>query len=394
MRRPISSIVTRALTSALLLVVMMAGCKEDEGTVVGVFDNTPPLAGSVSPACGATGVALNQKLSATFNEAMDSSSVTTATFSLSGPSGAAVPGTVSYGTATNIATFTPSSPLSSGTTYTYLIKGGSNGVKDISGNGLSSNFACSFTTGAAGDVTPPTVVSTNPANNATGVTLSKVTSTKPSGAILKKKTGVPATAGAASGRIITATFSEAMDALTISSSTFTVTGPGNTPVTGSVSYGGTGFTAMFLSASNLAPNTTYTGTITTGARDLAGNALASTYVWNFSTGAAADITPPTVISTDPLNSATGVALNKKIAATFSEPMDTSRLNATTFRLQTGSTSILGTITYAGTTVLFTPATNLAANTLYTATITVGARDLLGNTLANDYVWKALEKRKL
>jgi len=315
MRRPINSMISRALTSALLLVAIVAGCKEDEGTVVGVFDNTPPLAGSISPACGATGVALNQKISATFNEVMDSSTVTTATFSLSGPSGTPVSGTVSYVTSTNIATFTPTSLLSAGTTYTYLIKGGPNGVKDISGNGLTSNFACSFTTGAAGDVTPPTVVSTNPANNATGVPLSKVTSARSTkdvtGAALKKKTGTSVTAGMASGRIITATFSEAMDPLTISSSTFTVTGPGNTPVTGSVSYGGTGFTAMFISANNLAPNATYTGTITTGAKDLAGNALASTYVWNFATGAAADITPPTVISTDPLNSATGVALIKR-----------------------------------------------------------------------------------
>jgi hypothetical protein len=375
------------LTAAILFVVMMAGCKEDEGQVVGVCDNTPPLAGVIAPACGATGVPLNQKINATFNEAMDSSTVTTATFALAGPGGTPVSGTVAYVSATNIATFTPSGILAASTTYTYTIRGGANGVKDLAGNVLANNFGCSFTTGVAGDVTPPTVVSTDPANNATGVPLSKVTSKGPAqsapGAALNKKTGTRVTAV---GKIITATFSEAMDPVTITSSTFTVTGPGVTPVIGSVTYAGTSFTANFISVNNLAPNTTYTGTITTGAKDLAGNALASNYVWRFTTGAGPDVTPPTVVFTDPVNNAIGVALNKKIAATFSEAMNPSTITSTTFTLQRGTTSVLGTVTYTGITAIFTPANNLAANTAYTGTITTGAKDSAGNALASNYVW--------
>src|SRR5256885_11399161 len=40
-----------------------------------------------------------------------------------------------------------------------------------------------------------------------------------------------------------------------------------------------------LFRSNLAPNPTYTATITIGARDLAGNALAANFVWSFTTAA-------------------------------------------------------------------------------------------------------------
>jgi hypothetical protein len=79
---------------------------------------------------------------------------------------------------------------------------------------------------------------------------------------------------------ITASFSEAMNASTITSATFTLY-KGTTAVTGSVSYSGT--TATFLPATALAGNTVYTVTITTGAKDAAGNSLSANYTWSFTT---------------------------------------------------------------------------------------------------------------
>ena len=206
------------------------------------------------------------------------------------------------------------------------------------------------------DTTAPTVISTDPANNATGVPLNQ---------------------------IITATFSEAMDPLTITTATFTLQ-QGTTPISGTVTYAGTSGT--FTLASALAYSTTYTATITTGAEDLAGNALASNYVWSFTTRAAPDLTAPTVISTDPANNATGVPLNQIITATFSEAMDPLTITTATFTLQQGTTPISGTVTYAGTSGTFTLASALAYSTTYTATITTGAEDLAGNALASNYVW--------
>ena len=104
---------------------------------------------------------------------------------------------------------------------------------------------------------------------------------------------------------ITATFSEAMDPLTISTATFTLK-QGTTPVAGAVTYAAVGTTATFTPASGLAPLTTFTATITTGARDLAGNPLLNNFAWSFTTGAAPDTTAPTVISAFPTNTATGV----------------------------------------------------------------------------------------
>ena len=94
---------------------------------------------------------------------------------------------------------------------------------------------------------------------------------------------------------INATFSEAMDPATINTANFLVTGPGTTPVTGTVTYDVSSKIATFTPASHLAANTVYTVTITTGAKDLAGNALASNYAWSFTTAATAAGQAPVVL---------------------------------------------------------------------------------------------------
>src|SRR2546430_984582 len=102
--------------------------------------------------------------------------------------------------------------------------------------------------------------------------------------------------GVAISQKIAATFSEAMDPLTITPITFTLK-QGTTAVAGTVTYAGV--TATFNPLSTLAPNTTYTATMTTGAKDLAANALASNFVWSFTTGATPNTTAPTVSFTFP-----------------------------------------------------------------------------------------------
>ena len=47
---------------------------------------------------------------------------------------------------------------------------------------------------------------------------------------------------------------------------------------------------------------------------------------------------------------------------------------------------MGAVIYEGTTATFAPTNPLATNTLYTATITTGAKDLAGNAMASAYVW--------
>src|SRR5439155_16950229 len=134
------------------------------------------------------------------------------------------------------------------------------------------------------------------------------------------------------------------------------------------------------------PLTTYTATMTTAARDLAGNPLLTDFSWTFTTGATPHSTRPTVNATVPPNADTGVAINHTITAAFSEAMDPLTVNSTTFTLKQGTTAVAGTVSYAGVTATFTPASALASLTTYTARITTGVRDLAGNALATDFSW--------
>ena len=99
----------------------------------------------------------------------------------------------------------------------------------------------------------PTVTSSSPENNATGV---------------------------ARSTDVTFEFSEEMDPATINASTFTFM-QGAVAVPGAVSYAGT--TAVFTPTAPLSASMVYTATITTGAKDLSGKPLASNVVKSFTT---------------------------------------------------------------------------------------------------------------
>ncbi|MDK9699911.1 MAG: Ig-like domain-containing protein [bacterium] len=313
-------------------------------------DITPPVVNSTVPLNNATGVSLGGNLAATFSEAMDPLTITTATMTLRQGT-TSVPGTVSYNGVT--ASFNPTASLAASTLYTATV---TNGVSDLAGNAMVSNYVWTFTTGTAPDVTPPTVVSTVPISNATGVSLS--------------------------GNLAV-TFSEALDPTTINTTTMTLR-HGTTSVTGTVTYNGV--TAGFNPTVNLLASTLYTATITTGVRDMAGNPMVSSYVWTFTTGTAPDITPPTVISSVPVNAATGVTLGGNLSATFSEAMNPLTITATTVTLRRGTTPVVVSITYTGVVATINPATDLLPSTLYTATITTSAQDLAGNGLVSNFVW--------
>ncbi len=95
---------------------------------------------------------------------------------------------------------------------------------------------------------------------------------------------------------------------------------------------------------------------------------------------------PAVQSTTPINASAGAPRNVVVTATFSEAMNATSLNATTFVLKQGTIAIPGAVTYAGTTATLNPTNTLASNATFTATISTGAKDIAGNGLAAAKTW--------
>jgi hypothetical protein len=322
-----------------------------------------PTVISTNPLNAAINVPINRRITATFSEAMNPATVTAAgVFALTVTTGGAVvPGTATYVAIDNIVIFSPTANLLPNKQYTATI---STAAQSAGGNGLAANYVFSFTTGAAADLTAPTITSTVPASAAINVPTNQT---------------------------ITATFSKPMDPSTIAASgTFTVAvaGVGGAAVAGTVSY--TGNIATFKPTANLAANKQFTATITAAAKDLSGNVLAAGVApnpWSFTTGTGPNTTTPTITLTSPANAATGVALNAAVNATFSTAMNPLTITTPgTFTLAVAGVNgaaVTGTVTYDSQTNIatFTPSANLTASTEYTATVSNAAQDLSGNALA-------------
>ena len=318
-----------------------------------------PLVTSTIPANGAANVPLNQKITATFNQAMNPATITAAgTFTVAvAGGGAAVAGTVTYVAGANTAIFTPTMNLAPTTVYTATI---TTAAQSVGGIPLAANHSWTFSTGIAINSTAPTVIATVPIADAIDVP---------------------------TNTMVTATFSKAMDPSTITATgTFTlaVFGVGGAAVPGTVQYAGA--IATFTPTNALTAATEYTATITTAAKDLTGNALGANYVWSFTTGAGPSNTPPTITLTSPADLDTGVTLNAAVNATFSEAMNPTTLLAPgTFTVAVsgvGGAAVTGNVTYDPTsdTATFTPLANLAPSTNYTATISNAATDVSGDPL--------------
>ncbi|MGA2624849.1 MAG: ice-binding family protein [Bacteroidota bacterium] len=191
----------------------------------------------------------------------------------------------------------------------------------------------------------PAVIRTSPLNNATNVPLNKTS-------------GASRSAGVAAVKIITATFSAPMDPKSINTTSFTVL-QGGASLSGTVSYSDT--TAVFVAPNGLGPNLTYTCTITTGATDVGGNALASNYVWTFTT-----IAPGTPTLIAPVNAAVNISTSLTMIWNAVPGADTYRLQVST--------------------------SNLFATTVYNDSTRTGiSQQISGLTVGMTYYWRVNAK---
>ena len=355
-----------------LLATIAAGCTGDK--ILGASDRVAvapiaPVVTSVSPLDNAIGVATGSSVAITFDKAMAAGS----TFAVTCMAPCVNPtGTVALSAGGTVATYT----LTTSTSFAPLTLYTVTATAPMSAGGLPlvTPFVSHFvTTGTTADTNRPRVSNTSPLTTSPGPTLA-----------------VPTNASVA------AVFSKNMNQASIEAiapATFTVTcvTPCVSP-TGVTSYSVGSRTVVFVPSAPLTTATTYTATISTVARDLAGNTLAgnqaalpaaSAYVWSFTTAAAAATGAITVQSTSPLAAATGVCPNATVNATFAVPsglrLNPLTVNATNFTvvgpapgLVAVTAATIGVDSATGRIATFTPAAALAANTSYSVTLAGGA----------------------
>jgi hypothetical protein len=300
-------------------------------------DITAPTVIGVSPADGTTGVAVNTNAEATFSENMDWNTLTTSTFMLTKQgSSSPVAARVIYDSANKKATLFPASDLEASTSYTATIKSGSSGVTDAIGNPLAADKVWTFST--VDTTAPSVPVITSPAEGSTfNVRSFTVSGTAEKGAKVELfeeavskdkatagsdgawsialgsvsdgshsykakatdeagntsaeseartvivdatkptvKRVVPAenATGIAPGANVSALFSEAMDASSISDRTFKLYKKGSTTALATtVTYDAATKRAVLNPSANLQRGATYKAVVSAGVRDQAGNAL-------------------------------------------------------------------------------------------------------------------------
>jgi hypothetical protein len=365
----------------------------------------PPSVTSTWPAAGATGQGSMVVPTAVFSASVDASTVSTSTFTLTGPSGV-VAGSVSYNSSSFAATLTPSQPLQPGASYTALISG----VRGVDGSTVASaswsfttaNCPCSLMTllsptavhlsttdgrtgtgpfsyelGTKVQVSSPTrltAIRFYKDSQETGSHTGKVWSS--SGSLLAQTTfSGESASGWQSQALSTPLTLQPAQRYVVSvnvNAHFVETPAGlasqlsNPPLQSIVGSNG-----VYGSSAGTFPSSTYNNT-------------------NYFVDPVVDgstVQPLQVNSTTPGSGATNVDSVTPVTATFSQAIDTTTLNGSTFTLSTSAGAVTGSMSYDSTsqTARFTPSQPLQPGTTYTATIS-GVVAASGARLSSPVTW--------
>jgi methionine-rich copper-binding protein CopC len=258
---------TASLTGSTTYTVTVSGAENGSGNPMSEpfswsFTTTaaPPSVTTESPVNAATNVAVSTAVTATFSEAVQSSSIN---FTMTSSSGGSVAANVTYNSSTETVMLTPSAALGAGMTYTVTVSR----AESNAGVAMTGPFTWSFTT-AASALLSPAVTTQTPGPGTTGVAVSSP---------------------------VTATFNEAVQPGTV---TFTLRSSLGTLVEGDLSYNSTTNTETFTPSTALAFGTTYTSTVS-GARDAAGDPMAGPLTWSFTTEPSPTLPVVTISSVQP-----------------------------------------------------------------------------------------------
>ncbi|HEY1902662.1 MAG TPA: Ig-like domain-containing protein [Terracidiphilus sp.] len=345
--------------------IMTSGIQDAAGTAFSYYsqdlytvdaaNTTSTTLVTANPPANASNVGTNVVVQLEFSTTMNQSTQSGVTV-MNG--GTAVPGTISWnsnpyccGTGWaqpgTVLTFTPTSPLAAGTTYTVSY---GTPLADTAGNAVTPG-SFSFTTGSGADT----------ATNSVHFNFE-------SGQTNLGTNFVPAV-----------TFAKPINPIDITTSTLMLyNADSGKYIGGSVNVAPNGMSATFTPTYPLLPDTYYYLYMSSGYYDMDGNYLYGTDQY-FTTGAGSDTTPPTVASVSPLNNATSAPLNAEVVVHFSAAINSSTVTNALTVTPSGGSAIAGTATLGSdlVTLTFVPTDLLQSNTVYTVQVS-GYQDMVGN----------------
>src|SRR5215212_419100 len=388
-------------------------------------DTTPPTISGVTPARGATNVAVGANVTAQFNEALTAATVNTTSVVLRDAANAVVPAAVGWDAASRTATLDPTAALVAGATYTATVKGGSAGVKDLAGNALAADDSWTFTTRAASSSGCPCSIwapsalpqkaaettdnaavelgtrfrseadgfvtgirfykgSTNTGTHTghlwttTGQLLATVTFTGES-ASGWQEASLSAPVAITANTLYVVSYHAPAGNYATTDQQFLSAGVDNPPLH-AIRDGDGGANGVYgYGPSGTFPNGTYR----------------SEGYWVdvvVETDTGPDTKPPTIITRLPAPDADGVAPASNVTAAFSEGMSAASITTATVQLRdAGGTLVPAAVTYdsAARAATLDPNGELAGTTRYTVTVqggSSGVKDAAGNALAADATW--------
>ena len=373
-----------------------------------IFDTTQPpshpTVSSVTPEAGSSSDPVSTDPTATFSEAVVPSTVA---FTLTDPNGNTVPGTTSFNGADTVVTFTPTSSLAPGATYTATVSG----AKDNNGQTMLAPYTYTFATSKSFDSGGRCPCTVWPDVAPAGVSDAADTSAVNLGVQFRASgdgtiTGVrfykePDNTGAHTGSLwtsggallATGTFSgeSASGWQELDFSTPVPVTAGTTYVASYHTDAGH-YAATSSGLSSAVANGPLTALAAGGVYAYgSGNVFpsssfnASNYWVDVVYTQSSGVTPPVVSGVTPDDGSSGNPVSTDPTATFSQAVvpDTVSFTVTA----SGGGSVSGSVGFNGgdTVATFTPGSPLAAGTTYTATVS-GAQNSSGTPMSGSKSW--------
>jgi large repetitive protein len=304
-----------------------------------------PVVTAATPDDGSTGVPLNVRIQARFDQPVLASSLAGVTLL---ENGTPVPAMVTLGKDGSTISVAPVHLPTPGSTYTFTVAG----VQNSQGAEMGGQYQASFTMGAFVDQAVPSVL-TSPASGQSEVPLNAV---------------------------IHVRLNKPLNKLTVNPAAVALTWSSRGQVAAAVQLQDGGRTIAITPAS-LVPDTIYTVSLA-GVTDLAGNLLAQysgsndPFTFSFTTASGAASTPPVLLAIDPADGAV-LAPGFQIQALYSQPVDAT-LGAGSFTVSGPRGPVAGALSDNGTFLIFTPAQTLADGQYQLALR--GLADVSGNPL--------------